>query len=146
MEQQTVISPTLLYSVLCDDVRREDNGKFILIGLFETIGVRKFPVRHPALFVMNCWCSGMGQFKQRTRVINPDGSLLAQDQETAFALNSLKAKHRVVARFNNLFFQKPGEYAVEVLLNGDLKVRYPLMADVRPPVAGRGGPENTPFT
>ena len=27
------IKPDLQFSVLCDDVRREENGKFILIGL-----------------------------------------------------------------------------------------------------------------
>lgn len=121
------IVPTLLFSVLCDDVRREDNGKFILIGLFETIGARKFPAVHPALFIMNCWTSGLGNFRQRSRIIDRNGLLLAEDRETDFSLQDLKAKHRIIARFNNLKFDLPGEYAVEVLLNGDLKVRYPLL-------------------
>ena len=42
-------------------------------------------------------------------------------------LKDLKAKHRIIARFNNLKFSLPGEYAVEVLLNGELKVRFPLV-------------------
>ena len=125
----TMILPTLLFSVLCDDVRREDNGKFILIGLFEMIGTADFPVYHAVLYVMNCWCSGIGDFTQKTRILNPDGTVLAEDQETKFALMNLKAKHRIVARFNNLYFQNPGEYSVEVLLNGELKVRYPLIVE-----------------
>jgi hypothetical protein len=127
--QETQISPTLLFSVLCDDVRREENGKFLLIGLFETIGAASFPVRHPTLYVMNCWCSGLGSFKQRTRLVAPDNTKLIEDAETEFTLNSLKSKHRIVARFNNIYFQVPGEYAVEVLLNGELKVRYPLLVE-----------------
>ncbi|MFH1867670.1 MAG: hypothetical protein ABH843_01745 [Candidatus Omnitrophota bacterium] len=123
------IQPTLLFSILCDDVRREDNGKFLLIGLFETIGSATFPVRHPSLYVMNCWCSGMGAFTQRTRIVAPDGSKLIEDLETKFSLQSLKSKHRIVARYNNIYFQEPGEYAVEVLLNGELKVRYPLLVE-----------------
>lgn len=123
------ILPTLLFSVLCDDVRREDNGKFILIGLFETIGAHSFPVRHPILYVMNCWGSGMGSFRQRTRIVTPDNSKLIEDEETEFTLPSLKSKHRIVARFNNIYFQTPGEYAVEILLNGELKVRYPLIVE-----------------
>lgn len=123
------IQPTLLFSILCDDVRREDNGKFILIGLFETIGSATFPVRHPCLYVINCWCSGMGAFNQRTRILTPDGSKLIEDQETKFELPSIKSKHRIVARYNNIHFQDPGEYTVEVLLNGDLKVRYPLLVE-----------------
>lgn len=127
MANEEIIMPTLLFSVLCDDVRREDNGKFILIGLFETIGARKFPAIHPTLFIMNCWTSGMGAFHQRSRIMDRNGRLLAEDKETGFTLQDLRAKHRIIARFNNLKFDSPGEYAVEVLLNGDLKVRYPLI-------------------
>ncbi len=127
MSNEELIEPTLLFSVLCDDIRREHNGKFILIGLFETIGARKFPAIHPTLYVMNCWISGMGTFRQRSRIIDKDGHILAEDKETAFTLKDLKSKHRVIARFNNLKFETPAEYSVEVLLNGELKVRYPLL-------------------
>jgi len=126
------IEPTLLFSVLCDDVRREDNGKFMLIGLFETIGSSSFPATHPVLYVMNCWCSGLGKFTQRTRVVSPDNVKIIEDEETGFALSTLKAKHRIVARFNNMRFDAPGEYAVEVLLDGELKVRYPLVIEEAP--------------
>ena len=121
------IEPILLFSVLCDDVRREHNGKFILIGLFETIGAKKFPAIHPALYVMNCWISGSGKFRQRTRIIGRDGKILAQDKETSFLLKDLKSKHRIIARFNNLKFEVAGEYSVEILLEDELKVRYSLM-------------------
>lgn len=123
------MEPTLLFSILCDDVRREDNGKFILIGLFETIGAATFPVMHPVLYVINCWCSGVGVFKQKTRIVAPGNTKLIEDKETEFNLTDLKAKHRIVARFNNIRFNAPGEYAVEVLLNDELKVRYPLIID-----------------
>jgi hypothetical protein len=123
------IQPTLLFSVLCDDVRREDNGKFMLIGLFETIGAVSFPVVHAKLYIMNCWCSGLGTFRQKTRLLCPDSRKLVEDEETEFRLADLKSKHRIVARFNNLRFDVPGEYAVEVLLNNELKARYPLIVE-----------------
>jgi hypothetical protein len=129
MQEETRITPTLLFSVLCDDIRREDNGKFILLGLFETIGSKVFPAIHPTIYVMNCWCSGLGNFRQRTRILDTKSAVLVQDTETNFQLASLKAKHRVIARFNNLRLQAPGEYSVEVLLDGDLKVRYPLLVE-----------------
>lgn len=125
----TVIQPALLYSVLCDDVRREDNGKFILLGLFETIGAREFPAIHPSLFIVNGWIAGVGSFRQYSRILDPSGQELARDQETAFELNSLKSRHSIIARFSALGLPQAGEYAVEVLLNGDLKVRYPLVVE-----------------
>lgn len=125
----TDIEPALLYSVLCDDVRREDNGKFILLGLFETIGAREFPAAHPALFIVNGWIAGAGRFQQCSRILDPSGHELARDRETSFELPNLKSRHSVIARFNNLELPQPGEYAVEVLLNGDLKLRYPLVVE-----------------
>jgi hypothetical protein len=114
---------------MCDDVRREDNGKFILIGLFEAIGAKAFPIIHPTFYVVNCWCSGLGTFRQRTRIINKEGGVVVEDAQTSFSLNSLKAKYKVIARFNNLRLDKPDEYAVEILLNEDLKIRYPLLVE-----------------
>lgn len=125
----TLIQPALLYSVLCDDVRREDNGKFILLGLFETIGAREFPAVHGTLFVVNGWIAGAGQFFQYSRILDPTGHELARDRETPFQLMNLRSRHSVIARFSNLGLPQAGEYAVEVLLNGDLKVRYPLVVE-----------------
>lgn len=127
MKEKNSIEPSLLFSILCDDVRREDNGKFILIGLFETIGAEKFPAIHPTLYIMNCWVGGLGAFKQRSRILNKEEGVLAEDKETTFLLKDLKTKHRIIARFNNLKFDTPEENSVEVLLNGELKVRYPLL-------------------
>ncbi|MBI3322799.1 MAG: hypothetical protein HYZ94_03865 [Candidatus Omnitrophica bacterium] len=125
----TDIDPALLYSVLCDDVRREDNGKFILLGLFETVGAREFPASHPTLFIVNGWIAGVGTFRQYSRILDPNGHELARDQETTFQLANLRSRHSVIARFNNLELPQPGEYAVEVLLNEDLKLRYPLVVE-----------------
>ena len=37
-ESATHLTPDLQSSLICDDVRQERNGKFILIGLFDMIG------------------------------------------------------------------------------------------------------------
>jgi len=86
----TSIEPSLLYSVLCDDVRREENGKFILIGMFETVGAREFPAVHPSLFVVNGWVGGVGSFKQYSRILDPSSQEIARDKETSFNLSNCK--------------------------------------------------------
>ena len=127
MDEKIRILPDLQFSILCDDVRREHNGKLILLGLFETVGTSQFPATHPTLFVVNRWCNGVGEFKQNTVVRTPENVVLAEDQITMIRLDDLKAKHTVIARFNNLRFLTPGEYAVEIKLDGDIKIRYPMV-------------------
>ena len=127
MQEDIKILPDLQFSVLCDDVRREHNGKIILIGLFETIGSTRFPVHHPSLFVVNRWCNGAGRFRQKTVIRTPEDKVLAEDSETQIILNDLKSKHTVIARFNNLRFNVPGEYAIDIRLDGESKIRYPLV-------------------
>lgn len=123
-----LIKPNLQFSVLCDDVRREDNGKFILLGLFEAINARKFPATHPALYVANRWCKGSGGFVQKIRIVNTkDGKVSFQTDDQPFTLADIDAHHTLISRFNNIVFPEPGKYWVEVLLDGELVLNYPLM-------------------
>jgi len=128
-EKASFMLPSLLYSVLCDDVRREDNGKFMLIGLFETIGVSKFPACHPVLYVVNCWIKGLGTFKQHTKILNPKKQVLLNDNPTEFSLEDFNVKHTVIARFNNICFEEEGIYSVEVMLEDRLMVSYPIIIE-----------------
>lgn len=122
------IKPNLQFSVLCDDVRREDNGKFMLIGLFEAINARKFPATHSTLFVVNRWCKGEGAFTQKIRIVNTaDGSVIFQTEEQPFEISDIDRHHTLVSRFNNLVFPAAGKYWVEVLLDNELILNYPIM-------------------
>ena len=121
------IPPDLQASLICDDVRREHTGKFMLIGLFDAIAARTFPVTHPRLFVVNRWCGGLGEYEQRTRIYRPDQvTLVAETRPMRFRLPSTDANVTNVECFINLKFDEPGTYWVETLLSGDLKMRYPL--------------------
>jgi hypothetical protein len=122
------IRPNLQLSVLCDDVRREDNGKFILIGLFEAITAKVFPATHPALFVVNRWCKGQGSFLQKMKIVNSrDKTIVFQTNEQAFELADIDGHHTLISKINNLVFTAPGKYWVEVSLDGDLVLNYPLI-------------------
>ncbi len=122
------IKPNLQFSVLCDDVRREENGKFMLIGLFEAINARKFPATHPTVFIANRWCKGSGTFVQKIRIVNSkDNSLVFQTDDQTFELVDIDRHHTLISRFNNLVFPNPGKYWVEILLNNELFINYPIM-------------------
>ena len=121
-----MIEPDLLYSVLCDEVRREDNGKLMLLGLFEQIAVAQFPVQHPACCIVNKWCNGEGNWTQLTRFVDEDDRVLMMDQPITFELAGLDAHFTAVQIFAGLTLNSPGRVFIEILLNGVLTQRYAL--------------------
>lgn len=118
--------PDLQMSVICDDVRQERSGKFILIGLFDVIGLPVFPAMFPRICIVNRWCCGQGVFKERTRIVGPSDSVLTEGQEVAVQLPTAESSVTNVEFFLNVKFEKEGVYWVEVILDGDMKLRYPL--------------------
>jgi hypothetical protein len=121
-----MIEPDLLYSVLCDDVRREDNGKLMLLGLFEKIAVSEFPAQHARCCIVNKWCNGTGHWTQQTRFVDEDDVVLLQGESASFELQAMEANFTAVHVFTNLTMSRPGRIYIEVMLNGELKQRYAL--------------------
>jgi hypothetical protein len=139
------VIPDLQSAILCDDVRQERNGKFILIGLFDAIVIQGLPVRYPRLFMVTRWCSGEGEFKQRSRILRPDqATTLVEGQNIPVRLPNPESTATNVEVFLNVEFQQEGTHWVEVLLDNDLKIRYPLRVAIaakqQPPHAAP--PEN----
>jgi len=136
--------PDLQMSVICDDVRQERTGKFILIGLFDVIGLPAFPAVFPRLCIVNRWCCGQGVFKEKTRIVGPDnGPTLTEGQEIAVQLQSPESSVTNVEFFINVQFEKEGVHWVEVILDGDMKLRYPLRVS-RAVQQGPGGDRPMP--
>jgi hypothetical protein len=119
--------PDLQSSLICDDVRQERNGKFMLIGLFDAIHTEKLPTTFAKICLVTRWCSGEGTFTQRSRIIHPDQqTVLAEGKNVQVKLPSTEAAATSVEVFINVSFPSAGTYWVEILLEGDLKIRYPL--------------------
>lgn len=124
---EMVMAPDLQSALLCDDVRQERSGKFILIGLFDSLGLPAFPFRQPRMFVATRWCSGQGEFRQQTRIVGPDMTTpVVQGQEIPVRLRNGEASATNVELFVNTEFREEGTHWVEILLDGDLKIRFPL--------------------
>ena len=125
------IIPDLQSAILCDDVRQERNGKFMLIGLFDAIVIPQLPVRYPRLFMVTRWCSGEGEFMQHSRILKPDQSApLVEGQKIPVRLPNPEATATNVEVFLNVEFMEAGTHWVEILLDGDLKIRYPLRVSI----------------
>ena len=123
------IEPDLQFSVLCDEVRREDNGKWMFLGLFENIAVPQFPTAHGALCVVNKWIGGQGQWVQQTRFIDEDDHVLLQSNLIPFELESLDASFMAIQAFAGLPLNGEGKIWIEVSLGGELKRRFPLVVN-----------------
>ena len=121
-----VMVPDLQFSVLCDDVRQEDNGKLILIGLFEAIRAKVFPVRHLMLFIVNRWRNGEGTFREVTKLVSGNNEKVVEGPEAQFRLPGTHNSHTVIHRFPNIRFESAGTYWVEINLDGELRHRYPI--------------------
>lgn len=131
MTEQAIMVPDLQSSLLCDDVRQERNGKFIIIGLFDAVVVPQLPAIFQRLCVVNRWCCGQGQFLQRSKILKPDGAtLLVEGKDVPVNLPDSEATATSVEFFLNVRFEEEGTYWVEILLDKDLKLRYPLKARV----------------
>ena len=139
MSDELNMMPDLQSSLLCDDVRQERNGKFMLIGLFDSIASQQFPIRYPRLFTVNRWCSGQGEFKQMTRILRPNQEdALVEGKQIPVKLPDPQSTATNVEVFVNVSFDGPGVYWVEVTLEETLKLRYPLrVGQVQLPAGGQ---------
>lgn len=145
--QPSRIIPDLQCSIVCEDVRREVNGKFIVIGVLNYIVVPQFPV-NGRICVFNQWTNGIGQFRENVRVLAPDQTTVINHSEMRFAVQD-PAHYASNLSVLGVVFDKPGTYYLEVRVEDMLKLRYPLpvvQAPQQQQGAGPGQPSPTAGT
>lgn len=126
--------PDLQASFACEDVRVEASGSHTVVGILNGIGAPNLPVRVLKMCVWTRWCSGMGEYEQKTRLVQPDEVTVMAQAMTKFALNSEDSHVTNVNIFAGMEFKEEGIYHVEILLNEGLRLRYPLrVQQVHPP-------------
>ncbi len=127
----TTMSPDLQSSLICDDVRQERSGKFILIGLFDAIALPRYPATFQRLCIVNRWCCGEGTFVQHSRLLAPDQiKTVAESKPVNVKLPDTQATATCIEFFLNVRFDAPGTYWIEIMLENQLKLRYPLRAAI----------------
>ena len=136
--QPSRILPDLQCSILCEEVRQEINGNFILIGVINYIRVPQLPVVAFKLSVFNRWTAGVGQFVESVRLIAPDQTTVLRKGEVKFALPEASMHATNVTLLAQVEFKTAGTYYVEVLVDDVMKLRYPVPVILAPP------PQNSP--
>jgi len=127
------ILPDLQCSLLCEEVRQEMNGNFILIGVINFVRVPQLPVTAGRLCLFNRWTAGFGQFTECVRLIGPDQTTVLRQSELKFALQDATLHATNVTVMAGVKFETPGAYFIEVLVDDVMKLRFPLSVGVVPP-------------
>ncbi len=138
--QPTRILPDLQCSLLCEDIRQETSGNFILVGVLNMVRVPQLPVTAFKLCVFNRWTAGVGQFTENVRLIGPDQTTVLRKGEVKFALQEANFTATNVTVLGQVEFAAPGAYFVEVLVDDVMKLRYPLPIVVVPPAPAKVAP------
>jgi hypothetical protein len=124
--QATRILPDLQSSILCEDVRQEVNGNFIIVGIIGFVNVPQLPVVAFKLCVFNRWVAGIGSFTEIVRMIAPDQTTVIRESKVKFTLQDPTHNATNVTLFGQVKFEVAGAYYVEVLVDDVLKLRYPI--------------------
>jgi hypothetical protein len=122
----TRILPDLQSSLLCEEVRREANGNFFLIGIIDFIRVPQLPVTALKLTIFNRWTAGVGQFVEISRFIAPDQTTIVRKGEVKFTLREAAQSATTVTLLPQVEFKTAGTYYIEVLVDDVMKLRYPV--------------------
>lgn len=125
--------PDLQASFACEDVRVEASGGHSIVGILNGIGAPALPVRLLKFCIWTRWCSGSGRFSQRTRIICPDEETTLAQATTEFSLGDQDSHVTNVNIFGGLEFAEDGIYHIEIILDEELKLRYPLRVFIPKP-------------
>ncbi len=126
------ILPDLQASILCEDVRQEASGNFILVGVVGVIRIPQLPISAFKLCVFNRWAAGVGQFTEVVKLLGPDQKVIRQSS-VKFALHDASHHATNVSVFTQVEFQLAGVHQIEVIVDDVMKLRYPLPLIVVPP-------------
>ncbi|MBI4658285.1 MAG: hypothetical protein HY735_05445 [Verrucomicrobia bacterium] len=139
------ILPDLQCSLLCEEVRQEINGNFILVGILGYVQVPQVPVTALKLCVFNRWTAGVGSFTESVRLISSDQTSVLRQSQVKFALREATHHATNVTVFGQVKFENAGVYFLEVLVDDVMKLRFPVpVMVVRPAETPAPPPESKP--
>lgn len=121
------ILPDLQACLLCEDVRAEISGQQTLVGVVTAIPAPALPVAFFKLCLWTRWCGGEGHFVQHSRILScRDDEHVIAEARVEFRLREMDSHATNVHVFGGVKFEHFGIYHVEVHLNEELRLRFPL--------------------
>lgn len=115
------------------DFAQDNQSKLTIVGTFDSIQSRQFPVVHPACAIacrLRFGAKETGEHSFRLRLIDAEGKETIDPIEGNLTIgnppNGQFSSINIVINFNNLKFEKAGRYSFELYLDGDWKSGLPL--------------------
>lgn len=121
-----VIPPDLQATVVCEDVRTEISGQQTLVGVLGMIPAHTLPIGFFKLCLWTRWCGGTGKFVEKSLILGCDDEQALAQSELQFNLPALDAYVTNVHILGGVQFPRYGVYHIEIRLDDELKLRYPL--------------------
>jgi hypothetical protein len=115
------------YVIVCDDVRREDNGKLIILGMYlPDMTVQQIPFPMPTLtFLVNAESDRPGNYPFQFKVEHQEsGTVLAQGMGIIPVANP-QLPILIPVKLAGIVFRAPGLYSFSMTIDGQ---RDPIAA------------------
>ena len=121
------------------DFAQDNNSKLTIVGTFDSINAKQFPVQHPACTLacrLRFAAKESGQHDFKMRLIDAEGKEIIKPIEGNINIgmppNGQFASINIVINFNQLQFEKDGRYSFELFIDGDWKSGLPLLLNQLP--------------
>jgi hypothetical protein len=117
---------------LCD-FAQDNGGKLIIVGTFDSMQAKSFPVRHPACSIACRLRFSKKEYGPHTvtiRFIDSQNNELVQPLEAEIMVEEpVRTEHstiNLVINYNNVEFTAAGRYSFELSMDGEWKSGLPL--------------------
>lgn len=129
-------------AVVADAANVSQEGKLNILGVFDTIWAREFPVRHPAMvFVLRVRTdfTDQGAHRMQVRLMDADGGQLFKAEgalQVPAGQPGRAARPHIIMGLGGVTFERPGDYSFEVMVDDRHLKSVPLAVvqarDVKP--------------
>ena len=124
-------------AVLADAATIDGNGKLNILGIFDRIGVSRFPAKHGRIALVLRFAAGVrdaGSHRVGIRLRSPDGSEMVNlDGNMQFGPGSMKTGGGVriphVLNLDGLVFEGGGHHTFDIQVDGVHHCSIPLVVD-----------------
>lgn len=121
------MQPAVRLGVLCDYALTGMDQRLSLIGIFNNINFPGLPAAYPQFFVVFVLNLDRGEHQVHLGIVNPTGQQMLPDAEPVdVEVEVPGAETNLVIGFNNIQFDRPGIYQVQLFIAGRLVHSIPL--------------------